>query len=362
MYIYYTISHKSREKTEEEVPLKIIDMKILKQNSGIDISKDFFVASCTFLNQELKIEHKKVRQFDNTSTGFEQYYNWINKHKEESFPMNFTMEATGVYYESLAYFLYEKQEYVSVLLPIKAKKYIESFNIKSKTDKIDAKLLGQMGVERVLPQWQLSSKIYRRLRTLSRERQRLVENRTVIKNQLHAEKHSEFSEKKTITRLQNHIKFLDKQIDSVEKDIEKIVDKDSELSKKINNILTIPGVGLITAVSVISETQGFDNFTSLRQLTSYAGYDIKIIESGKYVGKTRISKKGNSHIRRALYMPSISVKKYSSTYNKLYNRLLDKKDVKLVALTAIQRKLLGLIYTLWKNDAEFEDNYQSKAA
>ena len=123
---------------------------------------------------------------------------------------------------------------------------------------------------------------------------------------------------------------------------------------------TIPGIGFITVVTVAAETQGFDNFTSLRQLSSFAGYDIQLKESGKFKGKTKISKKGNSHIRRAMYMPSLSAIGHSQTYKKIYNRLYEKKENGLIAGTAIQRKLLGLIYTLWKNDTEFEDNYQSK--
>ncbi len=66
----------------------------------------------------------------------------------------------------------------------------------------------------------------------------------------------------------------------------------------------------MTVVTVVVEAQGFDNFTRLKQLNSYAGYDIQIKESSKFTGRTRISKKGNNHIKRALYMPSLSVIRY----------------------------------------------------
>ena len=94
------------------------------------------------------------------------------------------------------------------MLPNKAKKFAESLNVKSKTDKIDSKILGRMGAERVLDKWMLSSKIYRHLRTLTRERQQLVQERTMIKNQHHAEMHSGDPIKTTVRRIKNRIKYL----------------------------------------------------------------------------------------------------------------------------------------------------------
>jgi transposase len=335
-------------------------MKTVRQNSGIDMAKDKFDASFTTIDDKQNIKHKGVKMFSNTTKGFEEFYNWCKKHQEKDISMHFSMEATGVYYESLAYFLIEKGESISVLLPNTVKKFGESLNIKSKTDKIDAKILGQMGVERKLPQWTVTTPIYRDMKTLTRERQNLIEIRTMVKNQLHAENHTAHPHGLTITRMTNHIKYMDKQILGIEKELEKIVKKDEEVSEKIEKVTTIPGVGFVTAITVAAETQGFANFTSLRQLTSFAGYDISLVESGKFKGKTRISKKGNSHIRRAMYMPSISAKQHSETYKIFFERLNKRKQNGLITGTAIQRKLLGLIYTLWKNDTVYIDNYQEE--
>lgn len=335
-------------------------MKIVRQNSGIDMAKDKFDASFTTIDDKQNIHHKRVKMFKNNSSGFEKFYNWCKKHEQEDIPMHFTMEATGVYYESLAYFLVEKGENISVLLPNTVKRFGESLNLKSKTDKIDAKIIGQMGVERKLPKWTVTTPIYRDLKTLTRHRQNLVEMRTMLKNQLHAENHTAHPHGQTITRMANHIKYINKQIAGIEKELERRVKKDEEVSKKIKKVTTIPGVGFRTVVIIAAETQGFANFTSMRQLSSFAGYDIQLRESGKYKGKTRISKKGNSHIRRAMYMPSISAKKYSGTYKNFFERLNERKQNGLITGTAVQRKLLGLIYTLWKNDTVYIDNYEQK--
>ena len=335
-------------------------MKVLRQNSGIDMAKDTFHAGFTTTNEEFEISQKRPKMFKNNLSGYEEFLKWIEDCEVKNLPMHFTMEATGVYYEGLAYFLKEKGKNVSVLLPNVAKKFAESLNIKSKTDKIDAKTLGQLGVERSLPEWKLSSEIYRELKTLTRERQRLVENRTAIKNQLHAEEHTAHPMKTTMTRMKKHIQLIDKQIASIENELRNKVSKEDFLSDKIKKITTIPGISFLTVVTIVAETQGFDNFTSIRQLSSFAGYDVRLKESGKFKGKTRISKKGNSHIRRAMYMPSLSTIRHSQTYKNIYDRLYEKKGNGLIAGTAVQRKLLGLIYTLWKNDTEFDENYQTR--
>ncbi len=88
------------------------------------------------------------------------------------------------------------------------------------------------------------------------------------------------------------------------------------------------------------------------------GSSVRIQESGKWKGKPTISKKGNSHIRRLMYMPTLSSIQYANTYKTIYNRIKDRKEHNMVAVVAIQRKLLGLIYTLWKNDSAYIENYQ----
>lgn len=337
-------------------------MEVLRQNVGIDIAKDTFASAFTVLLKGQIIKHISTKEFQNNIKGFEGFFNWCKKLQVDNIEVNFTMEATGVYYENLAYYLFDKEVAIHVLLPNKVKKFAESLNIKSKTDKIDSKVLGQMGVERVLDQWVLSSKIYRKLRTLSRERQQLITNRTVVKNQLHAESHTGEPMKTTITRMQNHIKYLHMQIASIEEELKSIVLEDNYVSAKVKKIITIPGIAFLTAITVIAETNGFNNIKSIRQLSSYAGYDVSIKESGKWKGKARISKKGNSHIRKAMYMPFLSSIRFSETYKTIYNRINEKKTSGLIAGTAIQRKLLGLIYTLWKNDTEYIENYKMKNA
>jgi len=344
----------------KKVSLKQKQMVILKQNIGIDVSKDTFAATFSVLENGQVIKKKKFKNFKNTVGGIMDFIKWYESFCQQDLTLHITMEATGVYHENLAYDLHEESNVVvHVLLPNNAKKYFESLNIKVKTDKVDSEILARLGLERLLNPWILTSNCYRILRYLSREKEHLNREKTMIKNQLHACTHSATRIKKSETRQGNRIKYIEKQIKSVEADIKEIVMKDEYLANKIEKITTIPGVGFSTAVGIIAETGGFKNFNSIKQLTSYAGYDVVIKESGTSVkGKTRISKKGNSHIRHLLHMPSLSSIKHSSTHRNTFERIMKNKEKKMIGVVAIQRKLLGLMYTLWKNDTAYIENYQ----
>ena len=152
---------------------------------------------------------------------------------------------------------------------------------------------------------------------------------------------------------------IDKQILQCKAQIEQLVASDEELNKRIKKILTIKGVGLLTVVTILAETFGFEHFSSIKQLTSYAGYDVVQRESGTSIkGKTRISKKGNRYIRNALYFPAMVACRYNVNLKQTYTRINQTKTSKMIGQVAIQRKLLSLIYTLWKNDAVYIEDYK----
>ena len=113
----------------------------------------------------------------------------------------------------------------------------------------------------------------------------------------------------------------------------------------------------MTALKVLSETNGFILFKNIRQLISYAGLDVIENESGTYKGRTKISKKGNAKLRTALYLPAMSASRYNIGLKKFYDRINDGKKVKKQGVIAVMRKLLILIYTLWKKEEEYIEDY-----
>lgn len=336
--------------------------KLIKQNVGIDVSKDTFATCFTVHTDEHKKKIKASRKFSNTIDGFKALTQWVETKRDKSIPVEYTMEATGVYYENLAYYLDDLNEIVHIIIPSRAKRYATSFKEKSKTDKIDAKMLGYMGLERELERWKPSSPMFKVLKGITRERSSLIKYRTMLKNQRHALNASALPHKKSLTRIGQMIRMINKQILDIEKEIENIVDQDLELKKKLLQVQSIPGVGFSTAVIIVAETDGFALIKSIKQLVSYAGLDVKIRVSGKWKGRSKISKRGNVHIRKALYFPALSSSNHCITHKLFYNRLLENKQIPMVASVAVQRKLLGLIYTLWKNDTTYIENYQQKRA
>lgn len=331
-------------------------VEVIKQNVGIDVSKDHIDLAFSHLTADFRVVVVCTRKFSNTTKGFKQLQDWVNDKKHANTAVHFTMEATGVYYESLAYYLYEQEDYcVHVVLPNKAHKYAQSLGVKSKTDKIDARVLAQMGLERELWQWQPISPCMLGLRQLTREREALVRNKVNISNQLHAYSHQGKPNKDSIARSKKHISFLDRQIKQIEKDIKSFINKDEKLKTRMEYLLSIPGIGIVTASTIVAETNGFAAIKSIKQLTSYAGLDVRIAESGKWKGKSKISKRGNSYIRKAIYMPTLSKISKDKETKLFYERLKEKKGVGMVAVVAVGRKLLGLMFALWKKEEMYKN-------
>jgi transposase len=333
-------------------------MKNLKYSAGIDVAKQDFKACISVIDEQQKVTVKATSSFSNSHSGFIEFEKWIKKHHKESLPLHFLMEATGIYHEHLAWFLYTRDYLVSVILPNKAKKYIQGLGIKSKNDKIDAKGLAKMGAEQSLSLWKPISKDIYRLRSMTRLHEDLSVQRSSLNNRLHSLDYAMFNVKESKKALIKLIGEMDKQLANLEKKIEEAVASDPQLNAKHQKISKIKGVGLMTFAVVVAETNGFELFTSIPQLTSYAGYDVMENQSGNTKGITRMSKKGNAHIRRVLHMPAFNVVKYEPQFKTFFNRVYEKTNIKMKGYVAVQRKLLTLIYTLWKKDIEYQPGIQ----
>ena len=99
---------------------------------------------------------------------------------------------------------------------------------------------------------------------------------------------------------------------------------------------------------------------NVKQLCSYAGLDVRIRESGKWKGQSKISKRGISHLRAILYLPALSSIKYCKQHKVFYERIKQSKKKSKIGITAVSRKLLILIYSIWKNDTGYNESYQNE--
>ena len=161
----------------------------------------------------------------------------------------------------------------------------------------------------------------------------------------------------------SNLYVLEKNKGDLQLRVEQIILNDEILKRKFENICKIKGLGLQSLAVIVAETNGFAAFENIAQLVSYAGYDVVENQSGKRNGKTKISKKGNSRIRRCLHFPAFNMVTYNvAPFKNLYERVFEKSKIKMKAYTAVQKKLLEFIFILWKKDEAFDPDYQDKSS
>lgn len=165
-------------------------MRNLKYSIGIDVSMKDFACCLSVIDDQQDVKVKASHKFPNSSTGFASLLEWVKRHCKDRISIVFVMEATGVYHEQLAWFLYAKGHLVSIMLPNKAKKYLQASGSKSKNDQIDARGLAQIGAEKKLDVWTPPSENLYVLRAYTRQHQSLNELHTSVSNQLHSIVHS----------------------------------------------------------------------------------------------------------------------------------------------------------------------------
>ena len=336
-------------------------MTVLKQVLGIDVAQKELVVTLGRISDDLSIELYAYEVFKNTQTGFLSLLNWVKKRTNDNVKIKFVMEATGVYHQKFAYYLDEKIHDVSIVLPNKISNYIRTLEIKTITDKTCSQAIAQFGLERKLEQWKRPKNIYKNLQQLTRERDQIVHERSMVKNQLHAEKTEAEPHGSSIIRLKSRIFFLNSQEKEIKIEIENYIKEDIDLKKQIENICTILGVGVLTAVITLDETNGFELIRNKKQLVSYAGIDVVEKQSGTSVkGKSRISKKGNRNLRKSMHLPALSAVKWNDNFRNLYARIVAKQGIKMIALVAVQRKLLEMIYIIFKTKVPYDIEYETK--
>jgi transposase len=336
--------------------------RILKQSVGIDVAQKELVVQIGRLSEDLSTELYAYKSFANTVKGFVSLVQWVLKLAEPAVSVRYVMEATGVYHESLACYLADHGYSVSIILPNKISNYFRTLSIKTITDKSASEAITLFGLERNLEDWKRPKPVFKYLRQLTRERDQLIEERTMIKNQLHAEKAESDPNSSTLKRIKQRIELLNKQEKTIQEEIAILAKKEKELKQDIALLCTIPGIGVLTAATVLAETNGFELVRNKRQLASYAGFDVKEKQSGTSIkGKTRISKQGNKHLRKAMHMPSLTAIRHDQKFKSIFIRLVSKHGIKMKAVVAVQRKQLEMCYTIFRTQTAYNKNYLQQA-
>lgn len=332
--------------------------KLLKQVVGIDVAHKELVVSLGNMDQEASTHIYAYKTFVNNEKGFTAMILWVKKHTDNDSPLRYVMEATGVYHEALAYFLSDRNYAVSIIMPNKVTNFFRTLEIKTVTDKSMSEAIALFGLEKKVDDWIQPKRVFRELRQVTRERDQLISERTILKNQLHAEQIEAYPSEQTISRIRIRIKMVNGQLKDTLSETTAAITNDQEINRSVKLLTSIPGIGLLTAAVIMAETNGFELIRSKKQLTSYAGLDIKEKESGTSVkSKPRISKRGNRHLRKAMYMPALSAIRHSERYKAIFVRIVSRNGIKMKGAVAIQRKLLEMTYTVYKTQTPYLEDY-----
>lgn len=322
---------------------------------GIDISKKDFTYTLAGQLADSKF-FLGSGKYPNTTKGFENVYEQCKKLlKTGDLTSVFVpMEATGVYHENARQFFYDAGMQVIEVLPNKSKAFSKALNLKTKNDAVDAKMLATYGLtmteERL---WKPFSASYLILRAITRHRESLTVAQTKLKNKHHATVSSFKPCQYVLDSEIAEITHLSQSIKNIDKELKRIVKQDPEVKALYDRLQTIPGVGPLTALVLLAETNGFKGFTSRRQLVSYAGLDVVERSSGTSVkSEHHISKRGNAHIRRILFNGAGCFIEKDNAAEKLYSRLKVNGDA--WGRVPVMRKMLTIAYALIKTEKDFD--------
>jgi transposase len=318
---------------------------------GIDVSKDSLDVVLINSNQQ---NHKV---FNNTAVGHKHLHNWLVAQRTGQ--LHICMEATGQYGEAVAEFLYQRGYQVSVVNPARIKRYGESKLHRNKTDKADAALIAEFCQRENPPLWEPLSTEVKHLRALVRRLDDLQSTYQQERNRsLCGEKDAWVLED-----LHIHLSYLQKRIQAARQAIQQHIEQHSNLSSQQALLISIPGIGKLTAARLLAEIGDISAFEDAPQLAAYAGLNPKGFRSGSSVHKkTRISKEGRAFLRYILYMPAIVARSHNPIIMEFCKRLAERRLAEMAIVIAAMRKLLHIVFGILKNKAPFDPNHGKQFA
>jgi len=283
----------------------------------------------------------KPKKFEHSKRGIRSLYNWAEKTAGDD-QLHFCMEATGVYSISVAsQMVSECQALVSIVNPAQIAAYGRVQMKRSKTDQLDAEVIRAYAESQKPVVWKPAPKSLQQLSALVTQSDAIKDCLGQWHNRHHAQ---EFmldlpdEVKKTQRAIERSLKT---QLKKIETAIANLCAQESTLAQQVALLCTIPGVADKSAVKLLAYGQNWLTETSAKALTAYAGLAPHHYQSGTSVrGKSRIDKRGNSKLRKTLYMPALVAVSHNPILKKFYQRLLNNGKPKKLALVAAMRKLL----------------------
>lgn len=328
---------------------------------GIDMGKSSFQACLYHNNQSISCQ-----EFDNNKEGINQLDRLIKKAWPDANKQTlFCMEHTGIYHQSCLNWLIQEESAVWLANPLAIKRSLGL--VRGKSDRIDAQRISQYAARFVdqAKLFQPPREILIELQGLVRMRERMI----LAKNQLKVplKESSGFLDANFQKSLDRHckatLKSLEKDISNLEKEIEKLIGSDDELSKVYQVVKSVPGIGKITALELLLTTKEFKGIKEAKACACYAGIAPFEHSSGSSIrGRTRVSPLANKRLKKLLHMSALSAIRVNGELKSYYDRKVAEGKHKLLIINAVKNKIVHRVYACAKAMRLYqgEYNYQAK--
>lgn len=319
---------------------------------GIDVSKSKL--DLLWL-RELSSRKVKTKVFANDAKSHVQLIDWVlHQTQADLSDVQFVMEATGIYHEILAQYLFEQGGQVFVVNPSRIKAHGQSLAVHSKTDKKDSFVIAHFGATMDLRPWVPEPVEIRELKVLIARHQAVEKD---LQREMNRQEKSVFSSATTTvvsTSIQSMIDALKQEKQHLQNAIDHHIDDHPDLKKNRELLQTIPGVGSVVSILMLSVI-GSRNFQRASQCSAFLGLNPRQHESGTSVHRpTRLSKRGDGRIRAKLYMAAVVAMKHNPDIKRQYQRLLKNGKTKMSALCAAMRKLVQICFGVLKHQNEYQ--------
>jgi transposase len=315
---------------------------------GIDVSAVKFDVALLLPGDGLR-----HRTFSNSRHGFAALLKWLGEQGPSE--LHVCLEATGTYGLALATYLHQAGVKVSVVNPACIKAFARSELRRAKTDRVDAMVIARFCRAMKPAPWQPPSAEVAQLQALVRRLQDLQAMHTSETNRLKVPGICEAVQ----ASVRQMLADIERQMEAINKQIEEHLQRHPGIKAQRDLVCTIPGIGKATASVVLSESANASGYGSARQLAAYAGLVPQMRQSGSSVrGKTRLSKRGNAYLRKALYFPAVVAMRYNPILRAFAARLRAAGKATMVIIGAVMRKLLHQVYGVLKSGRPFDPCYQ----
>jgi transposase len=316
---------------------------------GIDVSAGSLAVALIEPDQPLA-----QREFANSGSGHKALIAWLSKRKSM---VRVSLEATGIYSLDLALALHAAPHIeLAVLNPKLVNRFAQTL-IRSQNDASAALVLAEYSQRMPFAAWVAPSGKGLQLRALARHIDSLVAQQTRELNRLHALEGSRTAPRAVVQDIQRALAFQARRIRKMRSAARKTIAADAQLEERFRLLTATPGIGQISAIQLLAETVLLAPGLTVRQWVAHSGLDPVHHDSGTSVHKrTRISRAGNRHLRRALFMPTLSAVRCDPHMKTYYHALQARHKTKLQALIAVARKLLHAIYGIFKTRTPYDGN------